>query len=609
MNHPSDPNAAGVPDSDDTGDTTDSTDTPDGPEPTTLNAGSVLAYVPYAVYLIAAVALMGSLWVDPAGRMLADNYQDQVFFEWVLTHAANAVAHLDNPLFTEKLNAPYGVNLMANTSVLTLAIPLAPVTLLGGAHLTFVLIETLALAGTAAAWYFVLAKLLNHRVAAAVGGAFCGFAPAAISQAAGHPNIAGQYVLPFVVLILTRLGAPGRRPVRDGLLLAALVIVQVFLNEELLFLTALAWGIFLLAYAATRPGDLRPRVPGALKSLGTTALAASTLLAYPLAFQFIGPSSYRGLPDFILGYSTDLASYWSFARRSLVGNAETVATLAQGATEENTFFGWPLLILLVAVIIRLRRDRVVWALTVTGLVFATMSLGPEINMNGRSTGYGGPWGFVNHLPLFDSVVPTRLALVVTPIIGCLLARAVAMVRTTPAGRARRLTAPLGAALLVAALVPLVPTPLPTQERPFVPVFFTGGAYRDHIPRDGIAMGIPPGWSPALHHMQWQTGADLGFRIYGGYFFAPSPGAPTRVARFGASYPDRIMQLDQVAQHNNALVLTAADREVWLAELRGIRVTTILMPAHHWAAKALRDTMAQIAGPGTLVEGVWVWQLP
>ena len=608
MNHPSDPDAAGIPESDATHDTTDSTEMPDSHKRSTFSAGSVLEYVPYAVYLIAAVALLGSLWVDPAGRMLADNYQDQVFFEWVLTHAANAVAHLDNPLFTEQLNAPYGVNLMANTSVLTLAIPLAPVTLLGGAHLTFVLIETLALAGTAAAWYFVLGKLLNHRVAAAVGGAFCGFAPAAISQAAGHPNIAGQYVLPFVVLVLTRLGAPDRRPVRDGLVLAALVVVQVFLNEELLFLTALAWGIFLLAYAATRPSDLWSRVPGALKSLGTTALAAGALLAYPLAFQFLGPSSYRGLPDFILGYSTDLASYWSFARRSLVGDAETVANLAQGATEENTFFGWPLLLLLVAVIILLRRDRVMWALTVTGLVFATMSLGPEININGRSTGYGGPWGFLNHLPLFDSVVPTRLALVVTPIIGCLLARAIATFQAVPAGPARRLTAPLGVALLVAVLVPLVPTPLPTQERPFVPAFFTEGAYRDHIPRDGIAMGIPPGWSPALHHMQWQTGADQGFRIYGGYFFAPKPDDPTRVAAYGPSYPPHLSQLEQVAGSNNGLVLTATDREAWLAELRTAQVTTLLMPAHHPAGQALRDTISQVAGPGVLVDGVWVWNL-
>jgi hypothetical protein len=51
--------------------------------------------------------------------MLRDNYPDQVQFEWFLSNGANAIAHGENPLFTAKLNAPYGVNLMANTQTET----------------------------------------------------------------------------------------------------------------------------------------------------------------------------------------------------------------------------------------------------------------------------------------------------------------------------------------------------------------------------------------------------------------------------------------------------------------------------------------------------------
>ena len=38
-----------------------------------------------------------------------------------LTNAANAIVHGENPLFSDKINAPYGLNLMANTSVLAQA--------------------------------------------------------------------------------------------------------------------------------------------------------------------------------------------------------------------------------------------------------------------------------------------------------------------------------------------------------------------------------------------------------------------------------------------------------------------------------------------------------
>jgi hypothetical protein len=573
--------------------------------------------LPYAVFLAAAIALLSPLWRDPAGRMLLDNYQDQVFFEWMLTHAANAVAHLDSPLFTEKINSPYGLNLMANTSVLALALPLAPLTLLAGPHVTFVLITTLALAGTASAWYFVLRKLLNHRAAAVVGGAFCGFAPSMISQATGHPNIAGQYLLPFIILTVLRLGAPGTaaasRPVRHGLILAALVVVQAFINEEMLFLTALALGVFFLAYGAARPREVAARVPAALKSLGVTTVVAGVVLAYPLAHQFFGPQAYHGLPDYILLYSADLASYWSFARRSIAGDAAAVANLGQGPTEENTFFGWPLLILLLAIIVWLRGNPVVRALALTAVTFAVLSLGSVVRMGGVDAGFGGPWRWLDGLPLFDSVVPTRLALVVTPLVGCLLAIAVLrfddMVARRAGARAGRLMWLQGLAVLLMVLLPLTPTPLPTFERPFVPAFFTTGSFREHVPAGGVVLGVPPGWQSNLHAMQWQTAAQQEFGIYGGYFLAPNPNDPEKTATYGPSYPPTLVLLEQVASTGETVVLSPDQLAQAMGDLRFMKVTTIVMPAHHWRANEVRAVVEQFAGAGVLVDGVWVWNLP
>jgi hypothetical protein len=98
--------------------------------------------VPYGLYLVAAVAVLHHLWADPSGVVVRDNPPDQIQFEWFLTNGANAIVHGGNPLFTDRLNAPYGVNLMANTSVLALALPLAPVTLVFGAGVTFVVLST-----------------------------------------------------------------------------------------------------------------------------------------------------------------------------------------------------------------------------------------------------------------------------------------------------------------------------------------------------------------------------------------------------------------------------------------------------------------------------------
>src|SRR4051794_13527414 len=248
-------------------------------------------------YVACAVLVLQHLWADPQGRMFADNGQDQIFFEWVLTHAARLFTHGDNPFFTDQLNAPVGVNLMANTSVLGLALPLAPITLLFGAGVTFVLIDTIALAGTAAAWYFILSRhVVTSRAAAYVGGLFCGFAPSMISQSTGHPNIAGQFLIPFIVWSVLRLREPG--PVlRRGLVLGALVLYQCFINEEVLFLTAVAMFVFLVAYLP--PREYLPTLRAATPAILVGAVAAGLLLAAPLYFQFFGAGSYHGLPSFV----------------------------------------------------------------------------------------------------------------------------------------------------------------------------------------------------------------------------------------------------------------------------------------------------------------------
>jgi len=81
--------------------------------------------------------------------VLQENRDDPIFFQWMLEHAARIFTHGDNPFFAEQLNAPFGLNLMANTSALGWTIPLVPVTLLFGPWISFLVMTTVGLAGTA----------------------------------------------------------------------------------------------------------------------------------------------------------------------------------------------------------------------------------------------------------------------------------------------------------------------------------------------------------------------------------------------------------------------------------------------------------------------------
>jgi len=553
-----------------------------------------------ACYLAAAVVVLLPLWSDPNGKMLADNAQDETFFEWVLTHAARSVTHGDSPIFTDQLNAPLGVNLMANTSVLGLALPLSPVTLLFGAGVTFVLISTLALALTAAAWYYVFSRHLVRRPAAAfAGGLFCGFAPAMVSQVTGHPNIAGQFLIPFIVLTVARLREPGS-PWRRGLILAGLVIYQCFLNEEMLFLTALTLLIFLLVYLP--PGEWWPALRRALPAFGVAALVAGVVLAYPLWRQFAGPQSYRGLPGFVLGLSSDLASFKEFSRRSIFGGS--AANLARidmmgGPTEENTFFGIPLVLLFLAAAVALWRVRVARAAVVTAVLFALLSLGNLVKYNGTETTWTGPWKLLSDLPLFDSVVPTRLALVITPMLGILVALLLDRFEGFPAA--------VWASAVIAALIPLIPTPQPAADRT-VPVFFTSGDWRSHVPKDGTVVPVPGGWYEYLDAMQWSTAAHLEFNLVGGYFLAPDPGRDDREAVFGPAVPPTMQLISDVAGDGTVPVVSDDQRRQARTDIAYWHATTFVLPERHANSEPLRQTLDQLLGPGQHVDDVWIWSI-
>jgi hypothetical protein len=581
-------------------------------------------------YALVALGVTGRLWLHPTSVMLRENRQDQVQFEWMLTNAVRTLRHLSNPFFTDLINAPFGVNLMANTSTWGLALPLAPATALFGAPVSFGIMLTAAFFGTALAWYHVLSRrVVASRIAAFVGGVFCAFAPGMLAQGTGHPNVVAQFVLPFIVFVVLGMREPGH-PVRTGLLLAGLVTYQIFINEEVLLLTALALGVFVLAYWAQRRDVINPLLRSSLLTLAVTTVVVSVIVAYPLYRQFFGRQSYHGLPDWVLDYNTDLASYVSYAQQSLAGSKAGAEHLAQGVSEQNTFYGWGLIALVVIIVASLWRHAAVRALAVTGAVFVPLSLGQYVVVDGETTGISGPWRMLAGLPLFDTVVPTRLSLVVIPIVGVLLALFVEwlMIGGAPevgsaeggprvgsaeggglVARARRFWTPLrvlGVGALVVALLPVAPTPLAVSARQPAPRFFSTGAWRGHVPEGGTVGLLPFGWESDVNSLQWQTEQGLRFKVLSGYFLGPDPARDDKRAGFGAgSYFVRTVLAGGGAARP---AMTAQEREYCLAQLRGWHTDVLLLPEDAPDAGVVHQRAEEILGPGQHVEDVWIWHV-
>jgi hypothetical protein len=564
-----------------------------------------------AGYLLMAFVVTSKLWLHPQGVMLRENRQDNIQFEWVLLNSVRTLRHLSDPFFTDLFNAPFGVNLMANTSVWGLAIPLAPATALLGPSVAFRIMLTGAYLGTALAWYHVLSRyVVSQRVAAFVGAGFCAFAPGMLGQGTGHPNVVAQFVFPFIVLVLLRMREPGH-PVRNGLLLAGLVAYQIFVNEESLLIAACALGVFVLAFWVQRPHVINRVLRSSIVTLAVTAGAVLIITGYPLYRQFFGKQSYRGLPDYILDYNTDVYSYVSYAQQSLAGSKSSAEHLAQGVSEQNTFYGWGLAALVIVAVVWMWRRVAVRAVAATGAVFLLLSLGRYLNVRGRMTGIAGPWKLLSRAPLLDTVVPTRLSLVVIPAVGVLLAFFVEriMSESVPVGATRFWTPirVLGAGALVAALLPIAPKPLAVSPRHVAPAFFSSGAWRTYVPEGGTIGLLPFGWQSDLNMMQWQAEQGLEFKILNGYFLGPDPSRTDKQARFGAGNSLIRSLLDD--DRANPLTVTSDERAECVRELRSWHTDALVLPADAPHVDVVRDGVDQILGGGHYVEGSWVWRIP
>lgn len=570
------------------------------------------------VYLALGVLVCLNHWVDVPSRVSAHLPTDHSWFEWLFSHGAYSVWHLENPLFTTRQNAPDGVNMMANTSLLGVTLPLAPLTMLVGPQVTYVLYLGAALAATAGTSYWMLSRyLVRSRGAAFVGGAFLGFAPGIVHHANGQPNFASNFLLPLIVARVLRLGEPGRWR-RNGVVLGLLVAYQIFINEEMLLLTALACLVVVGTYAVLRPRAAGGQAGTFAAALGTGGALALLLTAYPIWFQFNGPQSYRGLQGGTFhSWGEDLKAFVTFPRDSLAGDEAVERTI--GVTEQNTWFGWPLVLLaVVALLLLVCRSLVARILAVLTVVFTVASLGPVIRFDGAETDTDGPWAYVpEELPLVEMMMPTRLSLIVAAAVGVLLAVVWDTLSGSgrppvPAQRAahpprlqRRWQRLVGYAAITLALLPLIPRPLPVEPVEPPPHFVTAGGWRPYVPEGRTLVPVPiPSNVHGLSTLRWSALTTHAFPIPGGYFIGPDEQG---AGIFGAANRPTTRLIYTTMDRNATPNVTDVERRQAVEDLRYWRASVVVLGAHPREA-VLRDLMTSLLGAPQRVDDVWLWDV-
>jgi len=558
-------------------------------------------------YLLGAVAVTWRLWADPAGRVQAVDLQDVNLFAWFLRYSATAVAHGHLPaLVTTALNAPHGVNMMWQTSVLLPGILLAPVTLLAGPQVSLTIVLTLSMAGSAASLFWVLRRWGASITGAALGGAVYGFSPAMINSGTGHYQLIVAVLPPLIIHMVLRIVTGRGHAVRDGAWLGLLAAAQIFTGEELLVYTAVAAAALVAALALGHPRAVPGRVRDTALGLLTGAAVTLLISGYALWVQFRGPmhehGTLRGSWSNKLAYFVDPSGNLLFHTKS---SAAFVASFILGLPEVLSYLGWPLIVVLVAAAACFWRDPKVRAAAVTCAVLELCSLGggPQLIRGFRLSGSFLPYHWIQGLPGLTQVIPGRFCLLGAGAAGAVLAFSVDRARAA-VPRDRPWLRGLPVAVVVLALVPLIPLPYQAAAVPPVPAGWQAAFARLRLAPDAPVLVVPLTLIWHTEVMRWQADTGEPGSMIGGYFLGPSPTGEAIFSAIGppepaAEYLNQLWSGKARVGHSSAALVRSA-----LAYWRPAAVIAVTA-----AGSRLGRFLTGVLGPpGFGGGGVLAWRL-
>jgi hypothetical protein len=378
-----------------------------------------------AAYVVLGIVSHGASWVHGIAHTLpggggGDNGQEVWFLAW----GAHALTHLTDPLRTDWLQYPYGADLANNTSMPLAGFIGTPITLLFGPIATYNVLFVAAFAGSATAMMFVVRRWVDSLPAAFLAGLLYGFSPYMVGQGAGHLFELIAFVPPLALMLLDEILIEQRRRWWvTGVGLGLLAVVELGFSLEMfadMVLVAVIGMVVLLIARA----DVRSAFPQALKPLG---LATAICLPVAGLFAYVGrtgPAHASGPIHHVaqlLPLSSDLTSLVAPTSNQLVNfglssygsglvSLSTRHGLVPDLTENGAYIGIPLLLLLIAGLIKFRHNRTLQFFAGMGAASYLLSMGARLKVFGHNTAVPLPFAVLTHVPFLNSEAASRYTL-------------------------------------------------------------------------------------------------------------------------------------------------------------------------------------------------------
>jgi len=443
-----------------------------------------------------------------------------------------ALPHLANLFFSGMVNVPQGANLLSNTSGTLVGVVLSPVTWLWGPVTATNVALTLAPAVSAWGCWLALRPLVSWKPSAIPAALVYGYSSAMLSALAfAHVSVTVLVVPPLLFTTLHEIVVRQEKsPRRDGLALAALMVVQFLISPEVLMMCMLFAGVGLLVCAGVGWRQVRERSAHAGPALAIGFSVAAALLAYPTWFGLAGSQSVSGVLFAIAPLSGVPLSGFLFPGHfnSFANSYVRFGGYTGRIGAPPNYLGPGLMMEAVASVVLARRRPLVWLLLLLGALVMWISLGAYLFGAPRSwERIWLPWRYLSDLPVLKEILPAQFAPFISLFLAMLLACGLDAVRryltggaTWASPRDNVVSALATAIVALAALGPVfatfdVPfTVVPAQ----VPPWMSG--VEPELASGTVLLTVPFAVSGSPAPMLWQAVSGMHFRLAGAAMKTP-----------------------------------------------------------------------------------------
>jgi hypothetical protein len=318
---------------------------------------------------------------------------------------------------------------------------------------------------------------------------------------------------------------------RDGLVLAALLIVQFFISPEILVMCLVLGVVGLAVVAVVGWRQIRTRAGHALPALALAFGLTLVVLAYPTWFGLAGPESVSGVL-FALAPISGIPLSGLLAPGQYAAQANGYIRFGGylGRTgPPPDFVGTGVALVALGSVIVARRRLLAWLLLFLAAVTFWLALGGYLLGGPAWLGHPWlPWRTLSMLPVLKEILPDQFVPLLTLFVAFLIAVGLDVVHHTrwqPGSWSASHRNVIATVATIAVAVVAVSPVFATFEAPLRVVRVHTPAYlrssAPTVPDDDVVLTVPFAVTGSTQPMLWQATQGMHFRLAGAALKTPN----------------------------------------------------------------------------------------